>query len=45
MKQIIQNMGSGETSLAKVSTPSYFSGILVQSTNSLNFYRHGKNAC
>ena len=36
MKQILQNMGSGETSLAKVPTPSCSSaGILVQSTNSL----------
>ena len=36
MKQILQNMGSGETSLAKVPTPSCSNaGILVQSTNSL----------
>ncbi len=36
MKQILQNMGSGETSLVKVPTPSCSSaGILVQSTNSL----------
>ncbi len=36
MKQILQNMGSGETSLATVPTPSCpNAGILVQSTNSL----------
>ncbi len=36
MKQILQNMGSGETSLAKVPTPSCSNaGILVQSTNTL----------
>ena len=36
MKQILQNMGSGETSLTKVPTPSCSnSGILVQSTKSL----------
>lgn len=36
MKQILQNMGSGETSLAKVPTPSCSNAsILVQSTNSL----------
>ena len=36
MKQILQNMGSGETSLTKVPTPSCSkTGLLIQTTNSL----------
>lgn len=36
MKQILQNMGTGETSLAKVPTPPCSkAGILIQTTNSL----------